>query len=313
MTLNMEKISKDEPILYRTQCKSCSSFLSIPFEYDYNPIKNLEIKVDRYKGDNINYHSENEYNNKNNIIYSFIYCLKCGEKVGYWISQASKKEVNNINKLFFFPKNSNMVKYDKSQVTEEQHRKFKQEEIFYNSTSLTKDVVDYAKEHIDNFIKNVEAFEKQRTDIKHCHDCFDRKINSIKNFFIKNMQDKKNSIHLNIDFSKNEENNTKKRNIILKNTGNKEEGIPNLNIFEGSSNGNTNLNFIHDDNEQNGDKNNNISENGGQIIQNLTGHSGSDIYLEDKKNNKESSYNNKRNKEPSHNFNNYKKNKRKRK
>ena len=126
----------DEPILYRTQCIGCSSFLSYPFEYDYDQKKMEDIKIDRYKGDNINYHSENEYNKKNSIFYSFIYCLKCGLKVGYWISQASKKEINNINKLFFFQKNIKMVKYDKSQVSEQQHRIFKQDEIFYNSNYL---------------------------------------------------------------------------------------------------------------------------------------------------------------------------------
>ena len=178
----MEKILKDEPILYRTQCTGCSSFLSNPFEYDYDPNKSdQQIKVDRYKGDNINYHSENEFNQKNNILYSYIYCLNCGQKIGYWISQASKKEINNINKLFFFQKKINLVKYDKSQVTEEHDRIFKQEEIFYNSEFLTNEVFQYAKEHINNFIKNVENFEKERKESEYCYRSFDRRINAIKN------------------------------------------------------------------------------------------------------------------------------------
>ena len=54
---------------------------------------------ERYKGDNINYHAENNFSNKGKIMYSFIYCLKCQEKVGYWLSQASIKEKEMINYL----------------------------------------------------------------------------------------------------------------------------------------------------------------------------------------------------------------------
>jgi hypothetical protein len=292
----------DELILYRTQCKNCLAFLSNPFKYNYNPNKKEEIKVDRFIGDNINYHSDNEYNNKNNIVYSFIHCIKCSQKVGYWIIQASKNDMNNINKLFFFPKCVNMVKYDKTQVTEEQHRKFKQEEIFYNSTSLTQDVIDYAKEHIDNFIKNIQKLEKERKDAEFCYNNFDRKIISIKNFFIKNMQDKENAIHLNIDFSKDDEPKTKKGKIIV--IDSKKEINKSKDNFDDKSNGKNNLNA----------DNNNINENGGEKINNLNVYSGSDIYL-DKKNNKEPSFSKKNNKEPSNNskIDNNKKNKRKRK
>ena len=269
----------DELILYRTQCKKCFAFLSNPFKYNYNPNKKEEIKVDRFIGDNINYHSDNEYNNQNNIVYSYIHCIKCSQKVGYWIIQASKKDMNNINKLFFFPTCVNMVKYDKAQVTEEQHRRFKQEEIFYNSTSLTQDVIDYAKEHNN----------------------FDRKIASIKNFFIKNMQDKENAIHLDIDFSKDDEPKIKKGKIIV--IDSKKEDNKSQDNFDDKSNGKKNINA-----------DNNINENGAERISDFSGYSGSDIYL-DKKNNKEPSYSKKNNKEPSNNskINNNIKNKRKRK
>ena len=289
-----------EPILYRIQCKSCLSFLSNPFKYHYNPNKKEEIKVDRFIGNNINYHSENEFNNKNNIVFSFMHCIKCSQKVGYWIIQASKNDVNNINKLFFFPKCINMIKYDKTQVNEEQDQKFKQESIFYNSSSLTKDVIDYAKEHIDNFIINIQKLEKERKDAEFCYNNFDRKIISIKNFFIKNMQDKENAIHLNIDFSKDEESNIKKTNIIVK----KEKNVI-QDDFDDKINGKVNLK----------DDNNKINGNGGEKINYLDDHSGSDIYLEDKKNYKEATYNMKNNKEPTNNskINNNKKNKRKRK
>ena len=313
----MEEIVIDEPILYRTQCKSCSSFLSNPFEYDYEPNKKEEhIKIDRYKGDNINYHSENEFNKSNNILYSYIFCLNCGQKVGYWISQASKKEQNNINKLFFFPIKINMVKYDKSQVTEEQDRIFKQEEIFYNSEFLTDEVFQYAKEHIDNFIKNVEVFEKERKEAEYCYRSFDRKINAIKNLFIRNVKDKDNAYHLGIDFSKEENPNKKKRNKIWNKKDSDKEDIKEEENHK-KSNGKVNLNVIHDDKDEDkniNDKNNKIEDEVNN--KNSDDASGSDIYIEDKtKNKRDSSYNTKNNnKEPRNKSkNNNKKNKNKRK
>ena len=315
----MEKIIIDEPILYRIQCKGCSSFLSNPFEYDYDLSKKDEhIKIDRYKGDNINYHSENEVNKSNNILYSYIFCLSCGQKVGYWISQASKKEQNNINKLFFFPIRINMVKYDKSQVSEEQDRIFKQEEIFYNSEFLTDEVFQYAKEHIDNFIKNVEIFEKERKEAEYCYRSFDRRISAIKNFFIRNVKDKDNAYHLGIDFSKEENPNKKKRNKTWNKKDSDKEDIKEEE--NNKSNGKINLNVIHDDKEEETKINAKNNKNKDEIKSKISDdRSGSDIYIEDKsKNNRDSSNKTKNNnKEPrnksKNNYNKKNKNKRKRK
>ena len=133
------------------------------------------------------------------------------------MSQASIKSKENINHIFFFKRCVNLIKYDKSKVTEEEDRKFKQEEVFYNSQFLTNDVINYAKEHIDNFIKNVEAFEKQRTDIKHCHDCFDRNILALKELFVKMIKDEgKNKLKLNIDFTSQEISEAQKRKLMRK-------------------------------------------------------------------------------------------------
>ena len=317
---------ENNPILYRIQCIRCFSFLSNPFEYNYQPNKIDEhIKIDRYKGDNINYHSINEYNQKGNIFYSFIYCLKCSQKVGYWISQASKKEENFINKLFFSPKFINMIKYDKNTVEEEEDKKFEQEDSFYNSNDLTKEAINYAKEHIENFIVNVQKFEKERNGAEFCYKSFDRRIITLKNLFIKNVKDRNNAYHLGIDFSK-EEINTKKRNK----TWNKNNNIEDIQIeedYDNKSNGKKNVNIIHDDNvEENLNGNNNILEienenenGGGETINSNKKFSGSDIFKDDDKNkkmNKEPLHNTKNNnKEPSNNskVNNKKPNKNKRK
>ena len=322
----METI-ENKSMLYRIQCIRCFSFLSNPFEYNYQPNKIDEhIKIDRYKGDNINYHSINEYNQKGNIFYSFIYCLKCSQKVGYWISQASKKEENYINKLFFSPKFINMIKYDKNNVKDEEDRKFKQEDFFYNSKDLTKEVIQYAKEHIDNFIKNVQKFENERNEAEFCYKSFDRRIIALKNLFIKNVKDRNNAHHLGIDFSK-EEINTKKRNKTWNKNNNSSEDIQIEEYYDNKSNGKKNVNIIHYDNvEENLNGNNNIleiendNENGGETIDSNKKFSGSDIYKDDDKNkkinNKEPLHNTKNNnKEPSNNskINNKKPNKNKRK
>ena len=306
----MEKKDNKE-ILYRIQCNSCFSFLSNPFEYNYQPNKTEEhIKIDRYKGDNINYHSINEYNQKGNIFYSFIYCLKCSQKVGYWISQASKKEENYINKLFFSQKFINMINYDKNNVSKEEDIKFEQEDYFYNSNYLTKEVIKYAKEH---------------NEAEFCYKSFDRRIITLKNLFIKNVKDKNNAYHLGIDFSK-EEKNIQKRNETL----NKNNNIEDIQIeedYDNKSNGKKNVNIIHDDNiEENLNDNNNILEienendNGGETINSNKKFSGSDIFIDEVKNkniiNKEPLHNIKNNnKEPSNNskVNNKKPNKNKRK
>lgn len=270
----MEKI-ESEPILYRIQCKSCFSLLSYPFKYVYDPNKKDEdIKIDRFKGDNINFHSVNEYNNKGSIYYSYIHCLKCSQKVGYWVSQASKKEKKNINKLFFFQKLVHLIKYNKSDVTEEEDRKFKQEDYFYNSNCLTNEIIEYAKEHIDNFIDNVMKFEKERNEAEFCYKSFDKRIMALKNLFIKNVKDKDNAYHLGIDFSKEEQN----EKLNNKNNG---EEIQIEEDFDNKSNGKKNLNIINDyiDDE---DNNHNLeNKNGGGAFKSF---SGSDIYLDDDKN-----------------------------
>ena len=317
----MEPMDLDEPILFRIQCVKCNSYLSYPFKLSSETTKNKdEIKIPRYKGDNINYHAQNDYNSGNKILYSFIYCLKCHEKVGYWMSQASIKAKDNINHIFFFKKCVNLIKYDEKKVTEEEDRKFKQEEIFYNSQFLTNDVINYAKEHIDNFIKNVEIFEKQRTEIKHCHDCFDRNIVALKELFVKMIKEEgKNKLKLNIDFSSQEISDAQKRNKLRikkleKNNQKQDEdsksngqkiNIKNeveengQNIIENNNNDNNNGINNQEDNgvHKNGLDNDEISELGNNLK--------SDIYLDDKLKQKNN------NKEPSKNIKKNKKNKKK--
>ena len=58
-------------------------------------------------------------------------------------------------------------------------------EFFYNSNSLTKEVVEYAKDYIDNFIKNVNSLESERSEAELCYKSFDRRIIALKNLFIK--------------------------------------------------------------------------------------------------------------------------------
>ena len=149
----MEKMDLDEPLMYRVQCVKCNIFLSMPFKLTAESMEvKDQIKIPRYKGDNLNYHAENDFNNSGKILYSFIYCLTCHEKVGYWMSQASKREEKNINQIFLFRKCVNLIKYDKNSVSEEEDRRFKQEETFYNSQYLTDEVINYAKEHTLLFI-----------------------------------------------------------------------------------------------------------------------------------------------------------------
>ena len=313
----------EEPILFRIQCVKCYSYLSYPFKLSSETTKNKdEIKIPRYKGDNINYHAQNDYNSGNKILYSFIYCLKCHEKVGYWMSQASIKAKDNINHIFFFKKCVNLIKYDEKNVTEEEDRKFKQEEIFYNSQFLTNDVINYAKEHIDNFIKNVEIFEKQRTEIKHCHDCFDRNIVALKELFVKMIKEEgKNKLKLNIDFTSQEISDAQKRNKLRikkleKNNQKQDEDSKSngrkinskneveengQNIIENNNNANDNNNGINNQEDngvhKNGLDNDEISELGNNLK--------SDIYLDDKLKQKNN------NKEPSKNIKKNKKNKKK--
>ena len=204
---------EEEPELFRIKCKNCLLFLSYPFKPDFDTENNNEdIKLPRYKGDNINYYAENNFFKRNKILFSYIFCLRCHEEVGYWISQASIKQKENINHLFFSQKHITLEKYDKKDVTEEEDKKFKQEEIFYNSHFLTKEVEEFAKEHIDNFIRNVEILEKERKDSKLCYQNFDRKILTLKKLFIFNMKDRENAYYLGIDFSKEDNSNEKRRN-----------------------------------------------------------------------------------------------------
>ena len=317
----MEPMDLDEPILFRIQCVKCNSYLSYPFKLSSETTKNKdEIKIPRYKGDNINYHAQNDYNSGNKILYSFIYCLKCHEKVGYWMSQASIKAKDNINHIFFFKRCVNLIKYDEKKVTEEEDRKFKQEEIFYNSQFLTNDVINYAKEHIDNFIKNVEIFEKQRTEIKHCHDCFDRNIVALKELFVKMIKEEgKNKLKLNIDFSSQEISDAQKRNKLRikkleKNNQKQDEDSKSngqkINIKnEVEENG---QNIIENNNNDNNNGINNQEDNGvhknglnSDEISELGNNLKSDIYLDDKLKQKNN------NKEPSKNIKKNKKNKKK--
>lgn len=298
----------DEPILQRIKCIKCQTYLSIPFKLTAETIEQPnEIKIHRYKGDNINYHADNDYNKVGKILYSFIFCLKCHEKVGYWMSQASKKEEKNINQIFFWRRCVVLERYYKRNVSEEEDKKYKQEEAFYNSQFLTQEVIDYAKEHIDNFIKNVELFEKQRAEARHCYDSFDRNIIYLKELFVKIIQrDKKTPINLGIDFSKQEITDAEKRNKLrLKNIerykdfqededskSNGKNNIINNNIEE---NGQNIINNNEINNESNNMNGNGLNLNGGDNVEmnDFSNDMKSDIFLEDKikQNNKEPSKN----------------------
>ena len=322
----MDDNSSNNPILYRIQCKKCLIFLSNPFEHNNNSNpKNEEIKVERFKGDNINYHGENNFLKNGKIMYSYIYCLRCQEKVGYWLSQASKKEKDNINYIFFFPAYINIVKYEKNDVTEEEDKKFQQEEIFYKTTSLTEEFIQYAKEHIENFIANVKKLEGERNEADLCYKSFDRRILTLKKFFIfsvKNQDNnKKRSYSLGINFSKEEISNAKKRNKTWKRKYDKENKEEEEDNYDNKSNGKNNLNRNNGNNDDDNinEDNSHDNNNGGNISRSGS----SDIYIKSKikknvKNNEESNLNSKNNnnKEPSLNIKNNKKgnkNKRKRK
>ena len=309
----MEKMDLDDPILYRIQCVKCNTLLSNPFKLSAESMKiKDQIKIPRYKGDNINYHAQNDFNKSGKILYSFIFCLKCHERVGYWMSQASKREENNINQIFFWRKCINLIRYYKNSVSDEEDKKFKQEEAFYNSQFLTQEVIDYAKEHIDNFIKNVEIFEKQRAEARHCYDSFDRNILTLKELFVKIIEsDKKGQIKLGIDFSKEEISDAKFRNKLrIKNY----ERNKNDQEEDSKSNGRK-IDINDNEIEQNGQNvinnedinNGNINQNGNGIDKNgadssdmdeINNNLKSDIYMDDKikqKNNKEPSKNVKKN------------------
>ena len=305
----------DEPILNRIQCIRCSTFLSLPFLLTADSmVSKDQIKLSRYKGDNINYHSKNDFNNSGKILYSFIHCLKCSEKVGYWMSQASIKQKENINHIFFFTKCVNVVRYNKGNVSEEEDKKFKQEEAFYNSQFLTNEVFNYAKMHIDNFLNNLKKFEIQRTEAKHCYDSFNRNILTLKDLFGKIIQSgKKNNFKLDIDFSKEEISGAQLRNKIRAKTFEKYSNN-NLNEEDSKSNGRkideneeiieengkNGINGINNNGMNNGNDNNiidnRLNNNGGDEINmnELSNNLKSDIYLDEKqrqKNNKEPSKN----------------------
>ena len=301
----------EESNQYRIQCVRCKSFISYPFQLKPETIVSKdEIKIPRYKGDNLNYHAQNDYNSGNKILYSFIYCLKCHEKVGYWMSMASIRLKDNINHIFCFRKCINMIKYDKKDVTEEEDRKFQQEEIFYNSQYLTDDVINYAKEHIDNFIKNVKLFEEQRNIIKLCHDNIERKIVTLKEFVVKAIKNegKNDKYKLGIDFSKEEITQAQMRNKLRiknyeKEVQQEEDSKSNGIKINAQNNIEQNGQNIINDNINN---NNGIDKNGGESVEmnELSNNYKSDIYLDDK-------IKQKNNKEPSKNIQKNKKNKRK--
>ena len=309
----MEKMDLDEPLMYRVQCVKCNIFLSMPFKLTAESMEvKDQIKIPRYKGDNLNYHAENDFNNSGKILYSFIYCLTCHEKVGYWMSQASKREEKNINQIFLFRKCVNLIKYNKNSVSEEEDRRFKQEEAFYNSQYLTDEVINYAKEHIDNFLKNLKKLEEQRAEARHCYDSIDRNILYLKDLFVKIIQgEQKEPLKLDFNFSKEEISNAKIRNRLrIKNyekekneeedsksngkkiNKNEEEIVQNgQNIINNEEVNNGNI--IQDDNSN--DKNGGDNEDIDDLSNNLK----SDIYIEDKikqkNNNKEPSKNIKKN------------------
>ena len=310
----MEKMDLDEPLMYRVQCVKCNIFLSMPFKLTAESMEvKDQIKIPRYKGDNLNYHAENDFNNSGKILYSFIYCLTCHEKVGYWMSQASKREEKNINQIFLFRKCVNLIKYNKNSVSEEEDRRFKQEEAFYNSQYLTDEVINYAKEHIDNFLKNLKKLEEQRAEARHCYDSIDRNILYLKDLFVKIIQgEQKEPLKLDFNFSKEEISNAKIRNRLRiknyeKNKNEEEEDSKsngkkiNKNEEEIGQNGQNiinngevnNDNIIQDDNSN--DKNGGDNEDIDDLSNNLK----SDIYIEDKikqkNNNKEPSKNIKKN------------------
>ena len=214
-----------------------------------------------------------------------------------------------------------MLKYDKNQVSEEEDRKFKQEEVFYNSNHLTKEVIEYAQEHINNFLKNVLNFQKERESAEYCYRNFDRKILALKNFFFNSVKNKDKTYHLGIDFSKEEEDSIKRNKTWSKN--NKKEDKSNDECYDNKSNGNDVSNNNNENNKKdnkneiNDDFNKNIVV---EIKENNSSKSlsGSDIYLEDKNKNRKKSRPNSRknkNKEPSlyPKNNNKKSNKNKRK
>ena len=313
----------DEPLKYRVQCVKCNIFLSMPFKLTAESMEvKDQIKIPRYKGDNLNYHAENDFNNSGKILYSFIYCLTCHEKVGYWMSQASKREEKNINQIFLFRKCVNLIKYDKNSVSEEEDRRFKQEEAFYNSQYLTDEVINYAKEHIDNFLKNLKKLEEQRAEARHCYDSIDRNILYLKDLFVKIIQgEQKEPLKLDFNFSKEEISNAKIRNRLrIKNyekEKNEEEEDSksngkkiNKNEEEIAQNG---QNIINNEEVNNGNiiqDDNSNDKNGGdnEYIDDLSNNnSKSDIYIEDKTKQKNN------NKEPSKNIkkNNKKSNKKK--
>ena len=288
----------DEPIMFRIQCVKCNVFLSMPFKLtaESNEVKG-QIKIPRYKGDNLNYHIEEDLSNSGKILYSFIFCLSCHEKVGYWISQASKREEKNINQIFLFRKCINLIRYYKNSVSEEEDRKFQQEEAFYNSEYLTDEVINYAKEHIDNFINNLKKLVEWREEARHCYDSIDGNILYLKDLFVKIMQGEiKEPIKLDFNSSKEETSDAKKRNRLrIKNyESNKneqeedsksEERKVNKNEEETEQNGQNiinneqlnNNNIINQDDNGN-DKNGEDIENIDDLGNNLK----SDIHIDEK-------------------------------
>ena len=159
-----------------------------------------------------------------------------------------------------------MVEYKKNEIEEEEDKKFKQEEFFYNSNSLTKEVVEYAKDYIDNFIKNVNSLESERSEAELCYKSFDRRIIALKNLFIKNVKDRENAYHLGIDFSKEDIGDTNNKSLngkIMK------EDIENIGDNDNKSNGNKIVKNAQDNtNEKNINMDNTIGEKNEEDIPN---------------------------------------------
>ena len=86
---------------------------------------------------------------------------------------------------------------------------------FYNSEYLTDEVINYAKEHIDNFINNLKKLVERREEARHCYDSIDGNILYLKDLFVKIMQGEiKEPIKLDFNSSKEETSDAKKRNRL---------------------------------------------------------------------------------------------------
>lgn len=228
----MNKIIIDDPILYRTQCKKCSSILSLPFEYDYDEAIKGDIKVDKFKGHNIFYSSITICKENQDFFESFAFCVKCREKIGYLVPKAVIFQVKYTNKLFFFQKKVNLIKYEITEENKDEYELLRNQDKFYNSKYLSKEAVNYAKENIDKCLQNIQKYKKTKKEIETSLSNINKKIKIIKDLFAWNLTEKDNANHLGLEIQNNQ---VKKKNSIKKSViddNNEEERILNeLNTF----------------------------------------------------------------------------------